>query len=164
MGQGQDPAEHAPEWGHIWAAEMTKNPFWVMAAFLSVPSSHFHSSHLLNKLCWDAGSVHWPGFLTTSNPELAPSFLNSLQNNPAQVPILQETVCNSLLLRCPTVPLENVRPPCCSKFNKPNLRGRLRGRVVGFTRSSAAAQGSDPGRRHGTAHQATLRRRPTSHN
>ena len=44
------------------------------------------------------------------------------------------------------------------------LRGRLRGRVVKFVRSAAVAQGSDPGRGHGTARQATLRRRPTSHN
>ena len=42
--------------------------------------------------------------------------------------------------------------------------GRLRGQVVKFTRSAAAAQGSDPGHGHGTAHQATLRQRPTSHN
>ena len=35
---------------------------------------------------------------------------------------------------------------------------------AGSVRSAAAAQGSDPGRGHGTAHQATLRRRPTSHN
>ena len=42
--------------------------------------------------------------------------------------------------------------------------GRLRGRVVKFVRSAAAAQGSHPGRGHGTAHQAMLRRRPTSHN
>ena len=42
--------------------------------------------------------------------------------------------------------------------------GRFCGRVVKFTRSTAAAQGSDPGRRHGTARQATLRQRPTSHN
>ena len=44
------------------------------------------------------------------------------------------------------------------------LRGRLRGQVVKFSHSTAAAQGSDPGRRHGTAREATLRRRPTSHN
>ena len=37
-------------------------------------------------------------------------------------------------------------------------------RVVKFVHSAAAAQGSDPGCGHGTAHQATLRRRPTSHN
>ena len=30
--------------------------------------------------------------------------------------------------------------------------------------SLRTAQGSDPGRGHGTARQATLRRRPTSHN
>ena len=42
--------------------------------------------------------------------------------------------------------------------------GRLRGRVVKFARSDAAVQGSDPGRGHGTARQATLRWRPTSHN
>ena len=44
------------------------------------------------------------------------------------------------------------------------LRSRLHGGVVKFTHSAAAAQGSDPGRGHGTARQATLRRRPTSHN
>ena len=42
--------------------------------------------------------------------------------------------------------------------------GRLRGRVVKFARSAGAAQGSDPGCEHGTARQATLRRRPISHN
>ena len=42
--------------------------------------------------------------------------------------------------------------------------GWLRGRVVKFARSAVAAQGSDPGRGHGTARQAMLRRRPTSHN
>ena len=42
-------------------------------------------------------------------------------------------------------------------------RGRLRGRVVKFARSAAAAQGSDPGHGHGTARQATLRQHPTSH-
>ena len=44
------------------------------------------------------------------------------------------------------------------------FRGRLCGQVVKFARSAAVAQGSDPGCGHGTAHQATLRRRPTSHN
>ena len=43
-------------------------------------------------------------------------------------------------------------------------RGRLRGQVVTFARSAAAARGLDPGCGHGTACQATLRRRPTSHN
>ena len=43
-------------------------------------------------------------------------------------------------------------------------RGRLRDRVVKFACSAAAAQGSDLGHGHGTARQATLRRRPTSHN
>ena len=37
-------------------------------------------------------------------------------------------------------------------------RGRLRGRVVKFARSTAAVQGLDPGSGHGTARQATLRR------
>ena len=45
-----------------------------------------------------------------------------------------------------------------------NHRGRLHGRVVKFACSAAAAQGLDPGRGNGTAGQATLRRRPTSHN
>ena len=44
------------------------------------------------------------------------------------------------------------------------FEGRLRGRVVKFTRSAAVAQGSDPGRGHGTARQAMLRWHPTSHN
>ena len=42
--------------------------------------------------------------------------------------------------------------------------GQLRGRVVKFARSAVVAQGSDPGRGHGTARQATLRQHPTSHN
>ena len=45
--------------------------------------------------------------------------------------------------------------------------GQPCGRVVKFTRSAWAAQGfaaSDPGRVHGTAHQAMLRQRPTQHN
>ena len=49
-------------------------------------------------------------------------------------------------------------------ISKDNTGGRLRGGGVKFVRSAAAAQGSDPGSGHGTAHQATLRRRPTSHN
>ena len=46
-------------------------------------------------------------------------------------------------------------------------RGQLCDRVVKFVCSTSAAQGftsSDPGRVHGTAHQAMLRRRPTCHN
>ena len=35
--------------------------------------------------------------------------------------------------------------------------------MVRFARSAATAQGSDPGRGHGTSCQAMLRRRPTSH-
>ena len=46
------------------------------------------------------------------------------------------------------------------RIRKEILRGRLCGQVVKFARSAAAAQGSDPG----TTRQATLRRRPTSHN
>ena len=45
-----------------------------------------------------------------------------------------------------------------------DLGGWLRGQVVKFTRSAVAAQGSDHGCGHGTARQATLRQRPTSHN
>ena len=44
--------------------------------------------------------------------------------------------------------------------------GRPRGRVVKLVPSASAAQGfaaSDPGRGHGTAHQAMLRQRPTRH-
>ena len=48
--------------------------------------------------------------------------------------------------------------------NKKYIRGRLHGLVVKFACSAAAAQGLDPGRGRGTAHQATLRRRPTCHN
>ena len=47
------------------------------------------------------------------------------------------------------------------------VRGRPRGRVVKFARSTSTAQsfaGSDPGHGHGTAHQAMLRRHPTQHN
>ena len=47
---------------------------------------------------------------------------------------------------------------------KERVRGRFHGRVVKFARSAEAAQGSDSGRGHGTARQATLRWRPTSHN
>ena len=45
--------------------------------------------------------------------------------------------------------------------------GRPRGRVVKFACSTSEAQsfvGSVPGRGDGTAHQATVRRRPTCHN
>ena len=50
-------------------------------------------------------------------------------------------------------------------FNKIILAwGRLLGRVVKFAHSAVLAQGSDPGRGHGTACQAMLRWRPTSHN
>ena len=51
-----------------------------------------------------------------------------------------------------------------SKILKIYMRGRPRGWVVKFVCSAAMAQGSDPGRGHGTARQATLRQRPTSHN
>ena len=53
------------------------------------------------------------------------------------------------------------------KSDLETVRGWPHGRVVKFARSTAAAQGfavSDPGPRHGTAHQAMLRRRPTCHN
>ena len=46
-------------------------------------------------------------------------------------------------------------------------RGQPRGRVVKFVHSALAAQGfagSDPGRGPVTAHQATVRLRPTCHN
>ena len=48
-----------------------------------------------------------------------------------------------------------------------NRGAQPRGRAVKFACSTLAAQGfagSDPGRRHGTTCQATLRRRPTCHN
>ena len=51
--------------------------------------------------------------------------------------------------------------------NLKTSRGRPRGHVIKFARSTAAAQGfpgSDPGRGHGTARPATLRWRPTCHN
>ena len=57
----------------------------------------------------------------------------------------------------------NLSMPPFSHLNSGN-RGRLRGRVVKFALSATAAQGSDPGRGHGAARQATLRRHPTSHN
>ena len=59
---------------------------------------------------------------------------------------------------------------CCQKLpqtfvlKQQNFRGRARGQVVKFMHSTSAAQGfagSDPGRRHGPAHQAMLRWRPT---
>ena len=46
-------------------------------------------------------------------------------------------------------------------------RGRPCDQVVKFTCSASVAQGfagSDPGLRHGTIHQATLRQHPTCHN
>ena len=52
-------------------------------------------------------------------------------------------------------------------FKAKSFRARPQGQVVKFVCSTAAAQGftgSNPGRGHGTAHQATLRRRPTCHN
>ena len=45
--------------------------------------------------------------------------------------------------------------------------GLAHGCVVKFMHSASVAwgfPGSDPGRGHGTAHQATLRRHPTCHN
>ena len=61
-----------------------------------------------------------------------------------------------------------VLKPLPSGF-KPKVprRGRPRGRVVKFLHSAVLAQGftdSDLGRGHGTARQATLRRRPTCQN
>ena len=50
---------------------------------------------------------------------------------------------------------------------KKYLRSWLCGQVVKFTRSALVAQGfagSDPGRGHGTTHQAILRQCPTYHN
>ena len=47
---------------------------------------------------------------------------------------------------------------------KTTMRGWLCGGVVKFARSAAAAQGSDPGCRHGTALQVMLRQCPTCHN
>ena len=76
-------------------------------------------------------------------------------------PMLGESflVCLGLVLVLFCLELwENKNPP---------LWGRPRGRVVKFAHSASAGQGFaalDPGRRHGTAHQATLRRRPTCHN
>ena len=50
------------------------------------------------------------------------------------------------------------------RFQESESGGRLCGPVVKFARSPAAAQGSESGLGHGTAPQATLRRRPTCHN
>ena len=52
------------------------------------------------------------------------------------------------------------------KVNDKNTQawGRLRGQAVKFECSATAAQGSHPGRGHGTACQAMLRRCPTAHN
>ena len=50
---------------------------------------------------------------------------------------------------------------------KTEERGRPRGHLVKFTRSTLAAQGvagSDPGRGQDTTHKAILRWRPTCHN
>ena len=44
------------------------------------------------------------------------------------------------------------------------LQGLPHGQVVKFPCSAASDQGSDPGHRHGTAHQVTLRRHATCHN
>ena len=44
------------------------------------------------------------------------------------------------------------------------LVGRPCGQVVKFAHSALAAQGLDPGRRHGTAHQAMLRQCPMCYN
>ena len=57
---------------------------------------------------------------------------------------------------------DNPKKLSCKRF-----RGRPHGQVVKFACSAVAAQGfadSDPGRGHGTAHQATLRWCPTCHN
>ena len=65
------------------------------------------------------------------------------------------------------ISISNSFPHLNNQFKKSDSGGRPCGRVVKFANSTAAAQGftgSDPGRRHGTARQATLRQRPTSHN
>ena len=52
-------------------------------------------------------------------------------------------------------------------LKNPTIRGWPRGWVVKFMHSTLVVQGftsSDPGCRHGTAHQAVLRWRPTCHN
>ena len=54
-----------------------------------------------------------------------------------------------------------------ARTKKKMLGGWPRGQVVKFAHSAEAAQcfdGSNPGRGHGTAHQTTLRQRPTCHN
>ena len=51
-------------------------------------------------------------------------------------------------------------------YRKANMRGWPRGQVVKFVRSTSAAQGFpglDPGCRHGTTRQATLRQSPKCH-
>ena len=53
-----------------------------------------------------------------------------------------------------------------NKEEKYWIGGQPRGRMIKFVCSAAAGQGftsSNPGCGHGTAHQATLRQRPTCH-
>ena len=59
---------------------------------------------------------------------------------------------------------ENLNRPITSKEIETVIRGRPHGQLVKFARSAAAAQGLDPGQGRGTAHQVTLRWRPTCHN
>ena len=63
----------------------------------------------------------------------------------------------------PAVPLLGI----CPSELKNTLRGRPHGQVVKLVHSDLASQGftgSDPGHRHGTAHQAMLGWHPTRHN
>jgi len=59
-------------------------------------------------------------------------------------------------------PRERERERAHVKFNE--LGGQPHGHVVEFPCPASAAQGSDPGQGHGTAHQAMLRGHPTWHN
>ena len=62
--------------------------------------------------------------------------------------------------------LEAITPQSGEQYKTPR-GGRPHGQVVKFTHSPSAAQGFaglDPGCRHGTACQATLRQHPTCHN
>ena len=56
---------------------------------------------------------------------------------------------------------------CVPYALKIKIQGQPHDQVVKFARSALATQsftGSDPGREHGTAHQAMLRQHPTCHN
>ena len=89
-----------------------------------------------------------------------PEAAHRLHRELAMIPVWASSTNVALLFtRC-------LHRPDKTRWRYSRIRGRgwLHGRAVGFAHSAVAAQGSDPGRRHGTARQATLRRCPTSHN